>query len=388
MFPLGSLQAGGRSAVPIALQEPYQGKLVQIVREGFAQKSPPGIVAGIAVRGQVVALTAIGVRKRDFPEAISVNDPVMIGSVTKPMVNTVVAKCVLDGKLSWEDTLAGVAPDVVEGMDHASKHATLRQFVTHRAGLSYDMDESPEAEARRGVQFRDESAFRLELIKRSLKRFKPAGMPVEKDVYSNLGPIISALMVERKTGKAFESLIQSVLVEDFGLRSLKFGDQGSDDGNPTCARGHMFRGDKFIRYGSSGRDYGDMFWKSFLGGNFSVSCLDMVRFGAILSSRRLSHHPEFDSRFFSQVDTRAVRGEVRTQLGLVIFVNALNEVSVGHTGNTGRGEWAYLSLIPAKQAAVFAYANRNSDAQDFQLGEINLSVHNWLFGRAGPYGLT
>jgi CubicO group peptidase (beta-lactamase class C family) len=359
---------------------PQQVVVESIIRRAMGLRPCPGIVAGISLSGRMVACVASGVRKRGDPTPILLTDPIMIGSISKVLTGAVVAKCVRDGKLSWTDTFEKCVPDIAGEVQHPAKRATLQQFATHTSGLGYAMEESPEHE-----DISDPVAFRRELITRTLQHIPPAANPGEKREYANLGPDITGTMAERKMGKTFEALIHDVLISDFGLHSLCMGDQGSDMGPPSCPRGHQFtKAGEFVRYGS-GRDYADMFWRSALFGGYNLSCLDALHFGGQIATLSVPGHTEYDKQFFDDIYTRRIANSPNTNAGWEESINDVKERTIVHSGNTGRGEWAMLSVYPAGREAIFVYTNMGWETNDFGLAmETYVPMSNWV--RRGVLG--
>ena len=76
---------------------------------------PPGLLAAVIDEKGVLAIGAAGVRKKDSPEEITVNDLVHIGSNTKAMTATMLAVLVENGIFphDWETTIADVFPELL-----------------------------------------------------------------------------------------------------------------------------------------------------------------------------------------------------------------------------------------------------------------------------------
>src|SRR5215210_395320 len=62
----------------------------------------PGIVAAILESDNVIAIGAAGVRKLGSPEPITVDDKMHMGSCTKAMTATVLARLVERKQLAWD----------------------------------------------------------------------------------------------------------------------------------------------------------------------------------------------------------------------------------------------------------------------------------------------
>src|SRR5687768_10277826 len=65
----------------------------------------PGLAAAIVSQGKVTAIGAAGVRKIGSPEKVTIHDHVHIGSCTKALTATMLARLIESGKLDWKTTL-------------------------------------------------------------------------------------------------------------------------------------------------------------------------------------------------------------------------------------------------------------------------------------------
>src|SRR5580765_133094 len=96
-------------------------------------------MAAAVLRGQcIIAQGAAGVRKRGTAERITLDDQFRLGSCTKAMTATLVAMLVEEGKLDWTSTLGELFADTVKPMHRAWEKVTLRQVLSHRAGLRHE----------------------------------------------------------------------------------------------------------------------------------------------------------------------------------------------------------------------------------------------------------
>src|SRR5262245_53130672 len=131
-----SPQATSRPASASPPREPRDvSALLRPLREHYEL---PGIVGAIVDRGELVALGADGVRKRDAAVPITAQDRMHLGSCTKAMTATLCAIFVEEGKLSWQTKLGEVFEDVE--MQPAWRDVTLEMLLTHRSGAPASLD--------------------------------------------------------------------------------------------------------------------------------------------------------------------------------------------------------------------------------------------------------
>jgi CubicO group peptidase (beta-lactamase class C family) len=182
----------------------------------------PGMVGAVLIDDRIVAIGASGVRKMGSPEPITSADILHLGSNTKSMTSTMIARLVERGKLRWDMTPADVFTDFADAIHPDCRSITLRQMLTHRSGLPANG---------RYVMLggKDESERRLKLARATLTA-APEAKPGTRFEYSNLGYIIAGAMAERVTGKSWEDLMRDEVFIPLGMTGTAgFGPPGSRD---------------------------------------------------------------------------------------------------------------------------------------------------------------
>src|SRR3954464_14886374 len=135
-------------------------------------------MAAVVLRGErIIAQGAAGIRKRGTAQRITLDDRFHLGSCTKAMTATLVAMLVEEGKLNWTTTLGELFADTVKPMHPAWEKVTLRQVLSHRAGLRLEPDGQGVAELVRPPRARLGTLpqQRLEIAREALSR--PPGIP-------------------------------------------------------------------------------------------------------------------------------------------------------------------------------------------------------------------
>lgn len=124
----------------------------QILRTKSEAKDIPGVVAMAASGNDVIYQGAFGKRDLGTDDAMSADSVFWIASMTKAITCAAGMQLVEQGKLSLDEPIGKVLPDlaspqVLEGFDAsgnpelrpARRPITLRQLMTHTAGFAYDM---------------------------------------------------------------------------------------------------------------------------------------------------------------------------------------------------------------------------------------------------------
>ena len=184
-----------------------------------AKHKLPGLVAAIVEGDEVISVGATGLRKVGALEPITIDDKLHLGSCTKAMTATVLARLIERKQLAWDSTLSQIFPDLAPKFDAAYHDVTLEQLLQHRAGLPANA-----AWASLGAGTNNEQ--RVRLIKLVLGK-PPELPPGAKFSYSNVGYVIAAAMGERVTKRSWEQLIKTELFDPLGMTSAGFGPPGS-----------------------------------------------------------------------------------------------------------------------------------------------------------------
>jgi methyl acetate hydrolase len=124
----------------------------QVLRQKCDAKELPGVVAIAATGNEIIYQGAFGKRDLGKEDAMTADSVFWIASMTKAVTSAGAMQLVEQGKLSLDEPIGKVLPDlaspqVLEGFDAkgepklraAKKPITLRHLMTHTAGFAYDM---------------------------------------------------------------------------------------------------------------------------------------------------------------------------------------------------------------------------------------------------------
>jgi D-alanyl-D-alanine carboxypeptidase len=202
-----------------------QAFLETTVKEARARADLPAVAALIRVDGKIEAQVAMGVRAVGRKQTVSLDDEWHLGSCTKAMTATLVARLVEQGFLSLDDTMARIFPGIAARM-HPEFHAmTVAQLLTHTSGLPplTSPEELPAFEAviatGKGVR-----AQRAAIAVHYLSR--PPKTRVGEFAYSNLGYTLLGAIVESRTGRSWEDLVTEEIWKPLGIQDAGFGAPG------------------------------------------------------------------------------------------------------------------------------------------------------------------
>lgn len=183
----------------------------------------PNASAIVLKDGEVIYEKYLGFQDIANQQAVSEKTIYRLASLTKPIVSVAVLGLVDQGLLRLDDPLSeylpAFKPVVINGSDDECCQLTIRQLLSHSAGLSSGFD--------RG----EVGAMYNELYKRPFKNLKDyvlaigelplAEQPGKKFIYSH-SPDVLAYLVEHITGKDYYTYIRESLLQPLEMSDTYF----------------------------------------------------------------------------------------------------------------------------------------------------------------------
>ncbi|MBL8761761.1 MAG: beta-lactamase family protein [Phycisphaerae bacterium] len=193
-------------------------------------------LAAVAIKdSKIIAQGCVGLRAAGSPELATIDDKFHLGSCTKSMTATMIARLVDRGLMRWDMTIADAFPDR-PGLHDKFRAARLDQLLTNRAGIPH---QTPEALwAKLWQRLGSPTEQRLQLLDGTCAT-APEQEPGTKFVYANQGFAIAGAMAEKVTGKPWEDLMRDELFAPLAITTAGFGPPGSADtvDQPRAHRG-------------------------------------------------------------------------------------------------------------------------------------------------------
>lgn len=187
------------------------------------QNNVPGMVAMEFKNGKETAEGATGVRKRGTTAALNVTDRMHVGSILKSMTATMVGRLVDKKLISFDLTIGQMLGTKLSAKVRAQYlNITLGQLLGHRSGLPSDAGLTPDFFLAVGMATGTPMQARSSIMVAAM-RIKPTGTPGSTFLYSNIGYVVAAGLVERVTGKSYEQLMQDEVFTPLGMTSPVFG---------------------------------------------------------------------------------------------------------------------------------------------------------------------
>jgi len=202
---------------------------VQEVREEYGL---PALAVLAGRVGDIPEAAADGLRSRQALVPVTVYDRWHIGSCTKSMTATLLARYVQARKAAWTDTVAALLPELAPAMHPDARSITLGHLVTATAGLP-EYPSFAETDSQVLADIRDialaaatTSRQRTLVAERMLSR-APRTTPGSEFAYCSTSFIIAGAIAERLGGDSYERLLEREVFGPLGIGDFGFGAPGT-----------------------------------------------------------------------------------------------------------------------------------------------------------------
>jgi D-alanyl-D-alanine carboxypeptidase len=182
----------------------------------------PGLVVGVRRAGEEPDIVASGRADLGSGRRMTPQDRFRVGSLTKPMVATVILQLADEGWLSLDDSLARFLPGVLPDADRI----TLRQLLNHTSGLGNYTDDQGFLATAFADPARVWTPSQLIAIAAAMPRNFAPGAADRWD-YSNTNYILLGRVAEVASGEPIISLLGERVFEPLGLTSTYFSEETS-----------------------------------------------------------------------------------------------------------------------------------------------------------------
>ena len=202
------------------------------------EHGPPALGAAVIRGDDLIAIGATGLRRVNGKEKVTIDDRWHLGSCTKALTATLIARLVEAKKMSFDTTLEKAFPKVKLHADF--KPVTLDQLMRNRGGAPPDLNANglwAKLWQRQGT----ERAQRMQVVNGVLTK-APHVKPGTKYVYSNGGFSIVGAAAETRMKASWESLITKHVFRPLGMRNSGFGPPGLGDKKVRQPWGHRAAG--------------------------------------------------------------------------------------------------------------------------------------------------
>lgn len=203
------------------------------MKEAVDKKEVTGIVTLLARKGQVAQFTSYGVQSFETGTPMKADSLFRIYSMTKPITGVAMMQLYEKGLWQLDDPVTKFVPElanlkVYTGKDangkeqyvNANRPATMRELMTHTAGLGYGLAAgNPVDDA-----FREKNPLGTANLKTMIDvvaQLPLLAQPGERWSYS-IAVDIQGLIVERLSGEKFGDYLNKHILQPLGMSETKF----------------------------------------------------------------------------------------------------------------------------------------------------------------------
>ena len=209
-------------------------RLNTVLENYVENKQLPGAVVMISRKGKIVHTATVGYRDYETKDPIRENTIFRIASQTKAIVSVGIMILLEQGKLLLDDpvgnyipeyntTTVAVKDDATYKVVPANRKITIRDLLTHTAGIGYGWGLAHDQWKKAGITgwyFAHRKAPILETVK-AIARLPQEAQPGEKYVYGYNTDILGAL-IEVVAQQPLDEFLQQRVLDPLGMKDTYF----------------------------------------------------------------------------------------------------------------------------------------------------------------------
>jgi len=224
VLAIPSLAAPPPTPVAYAPDKTLAARLDVVVDQAIAEQRLVGAVVLVARNGKVVYRRAAGLADREAQRPMTEDAVFRFSSVTKPFVTAAALKLVQDGVIGLDDPVTRWLPDFRPKLaDGTTPVITVRQLLTHTAGLTYGLAEGP-AHPYHQLGVSDGIDLSGITLDENLRRLgqAPLAYPPGTTWRYSLGIDVIGAVLEKATGKPLPQVVADTVTGPLGLTDAGF----------------------------------------------------------------------------------------------------------------------------------------------------------------------
>lgn len=197
--------------VGLANAQVEEKKLDELVQNTLKTFDVPGMSVGIVKDGKIIYSKGFGVRSLTTKQPM--DDSTLVGIASNSKGFTCVALAILadEGKLNWDDSVSKYIPEFQMYDPYVSKNVTIKDLITHRAGLGLGQGDL--------MFFPEGGNLTVNDIVRNVKYLKPENPFRTKLDYNNIMFIVAGEVIHRISGLSWAEFIEQRIMKPVGMNS-------------------------------------------------------------------------------------------------------------------------------------------------------------------------
>ncbi|UOE38669.1 serine hydrolase [Chryseobacterium oryzae] len=364
----------------ISFAQVEEKKLDELIQNTLKTFDVPGMSVGIIKDGKTVFSKGFGVRS--LTTKLPMDDHTLVGIASNSKAFTCVALAILsdEGKLNWDDKVSKYIPEFQMYDPYVSQNVTIKDLVTHRAGLGLGQGDL--------MFFPEGGNLTVKDIVHNVRYLKPENPFRTTLDYNNIMFIVAGEVITRISGLSWAEFIEQRIMKPVGMNA-SFGSYNRakaiankiDAHAPVDGKAVAITHDWNETANAAGgimSNIKDMtIWAQFLLNNFTtkdgkklVSDKNIQQLWSLQISSPVSLKNSYDTNFYGY--------------GLGWFLSDVKgHKQVQHTGGLN-GTVTQFTLIPDMKLGIVVLTNQQSGAafntitntvKDSYLG---IADRNWL----------
>ncbi len=186
-------------------------KLDELIKNTLKTFDVPGMSVGVIKEGKVVYSKGSGVRSLD--NNLPMTDHTLVGIASNSKGFTCVALAILadEGRLNWDDKVSLYIPEFQMYDPYVSKEITIKDLVTHRAGLGLGQGDL--------MFFPEGGNLSVNDIVHNVRYLKPDHSFRTKLEYNNVMFVVAGEIIHRISGQSWADFIEKRIMKPVGMLS-------------------------------------------------------------------------------------------------------------------------------------------------------------------------
>ena len=219
------------SAAPLDAQrapadpQPSIAELDAYVAKAVRDWKVPGLAIAVVKDDSVVLAKGYGVRAMGKPDAVDAGTRFAIGSTTKAMTALALGMLVDEGKVKWDEPVVSYLPGFRLADPYATREVTVRDLLTHRAGLG------------NADLLWTATEYPLPEIMRRVGTLRPAYSLRSSFIYQNVMYAVAGEVVRAASGMPWDAFVKARIFTPLGMTATE-ATLASLEGQPNVAAPH------------------------------------------------------------------------------------------------------------------------------------------------------
>jgi len=186
-------------------------KLDELIQNTIKTFDVPGMSVGVIKDGKIIYSKGFGVRSLTNRQPMDDNTLVGIASNSKAFTCVALAILADEGKLNWDDKVSKYIPEFQMYDPYVSQNVTIKDLVTHRAGLGLGQGDL--------MFFPEGGSLTVNDIVHNVRYLKPENPFRTTLDYNNIMFIVAGEVITRISGLSWADFIEQKIMKPVGMTS-------------------------------------------------------------------------------------------------------------------------------------------------------------------------